>query len=78
MVGQMSQNAAAKLYKIPRQTLNDRILKVPKIVGKPTRLSNDEERKIVETCNIFSEWGYGIGKNEVLNTHCSYTVLYNI
>lgn len=62
--GKMTQYRAAKLYKIPRQTLNDRLTNKVKSgnVGRPIRLSVAEEKEIVEACIIFSEWGYGIGK----------------
>ena len=66
--GQMSQYRAAKMYNIPTSTLNDRFReKVTKHgAGRPCRLSDEEEREIVETCLIFGDWGYGIGKKEVL------------
>ena len=66
--GQISQYRAAKMYNIPTSTLNDRITEnVTKHgAGRPCRLSDEEEREIVETCLIFGDWGYGIGKKEVL------------
>ena len=72
--GKMTQYRAAKLYKIPRQTLNDRLTNKVKSgnVGRPIRLSVAEEKEIVEACIIFSEWGYGIGKKEVISIVADY------
>ena len=72
--GKMTQYRAAKLYKIPRQTLNDRLTNkvMSGNVGRPIRLSVAEENEIVEACIIFSEWGYGIGKKEVISIVADY------
>lgn len=72
--GQLSQYRAAKMYNIPTSTLNDRIReKVTKHgAGRPCRLSKEEEKEIVETCLIFGDWGYGIGKKEVLGVVGNY------
>ena len=34
-------------------------------VGRPTTLSKDEEAEIVETCQVFAEWVFGLRKNGV-------------
>ena len=72
--GKMTQYRAAKIYKIPRQTLNDRLTNkvMSGNVGRPIRLSVAEENEIVEACIIFSEWGYGIGKKEVISIVADY------
>ena len=44
-------------------------------VGRPIRLSVAEENEIVEACIIFSEWGYGIGKKEVISIVADYCKL---
>ena len=51
--GKMTQYRPAKLYKIPRQTLNDRLTSkvMSGNVGRPIRLSVTEEN---EACIIFS------------------------
>lgn len=63
----------AKKYGIPKSTLHDKIkgfhLK-PK--GRPTRLSPEEEKEIVETCLVFAEWGYGLGKKEIFSVISDY------
>ena len=63
--GETSQYKAAQMFSIQRQTLHDRLNKsVTRNVGRPCRLSQ-EEKEIIVTCLLFSEWGYGIGKREV-------------
>ena len=70
----MTQYKAAQAFNIPRQTLNDRVKnKVrSRTIGRPCRLSREEEKEIVESCVIFSEWGYGIGKKEVMGLVADY------
>ena len=60
--------------RIPRQTLNDRVHNKARsgTIGRPCRLSREEEKEIVESCVIFSEWGYGIGKKEVMGLVADY------
>ena len=66
--GKVSQYLASKKYHIPRSTLNDHLQnKHSTSVGRPCRLSVEEEKQIVETCIIFSEWGYGLGKKEIIS-----------
>ena len=46
------------------------------LIGRPTALTTTEENKIVETCILFAEWVFGMGKNEVLrmvSDYCSST-----
>ena len=57
----MSIYAAAKVNGVPKTTLL-RHLKHPNktfIVGRPTTLTSAQEDEIVETCQIFAEWGFG-------------------
>ena len=71
--GETSQYKAANMFSIPRQTLNDRLHKnVSRNVGRPCRLSQEEEKEIVDTCLLFSEWGFGIGKKEVIGVVADY------
>ena len=60
----MTQYKADQAFKIPRQTLNDRVHYKARsgTIGRPCTLSREEEKEIVESCVIFLEWGHGIGK----------------
>ena len=61
-------STAAKLFKVPRTTLHDRLSgRVAKgaKVGHPTVLTAAEEAEVVETCMLFAEWGFGLGRREV-------------
>ena len=60
--------AAARLFGVPRTTLYDRLsfrISVVTKVGHPTALTLKEEAEIAETCIVFAEWGFGIGRREV-------------
>ena len=61
--------ATAVQFGIPVSTLRDHLSgKVPAKgakVGHPTALSEAQEREIVETCLLFAEWGFGLGRREV-------------
>ncbi len=39
--------------------------KVKGKVGHPTALSAAQEKEIVDTCVLFAEWGFGLGRREV-------------
>ena len=59
---------ASKRFKIPRETLRSRV--IGKVIlkartGRPTTLTENEEAEIVETCQIFAEWGFGLRKEDV-------------
>ena len=59
--------AAAKKYNIPEPTLRRHVNRsVVGSVGRPTALSPNEE-EIIESCQIFAEWGFGLTKVDVLN-----------
>ena len=67
--------SAAKKYNIPRTTLFGQVKGTHgRKVGRPSRLTEEEESTIVETCLIFSEWGYGLGKKEILSIIHDYLV----
>ena len=66
--GRVSLNSAAKRHNIPKSTLSEHLNnKHTQAHGRPTRLTKEEESEIAQTCLIFSEWGYGLGKKEVLS-----------
>lgn len=61
-------SAAARLFNVPKSTLHDRLslrIKPGSKVGHPTALTIEEEAEIAETCIIFAEWGFGLGRKEV-------------
>ena len=73
--GEMSQYKAAKVYKIPKQTLNDRVTNKVSVTckqGRPARLTTEEEKAIAEICATFAEWGMGLGKSQVLGIVADY------
>ena len=47
--GRITQYKAAQAFKIPRQTLNDRVHNKARsgTIGRPCRLSREEEKEIV-------------------------------
>ena len=60
--------AAARVYKIPQTTLRDRITKNTAIIrkpGHPTVLTSQQEQEIVDTCLLFAQWGFGLGRREI-------------
>ena len=66
----MSVRGASKHYHIPKETLRRRIIGTTTVDGKaghPTVLTKEEEKEIVETCQMFAEWGFGLRKLDVLN-----------
>ncbi len=66
----MTAYSAAKKHKIPRQTLERHVSK-PEIntVGRP---KPSKESEIVQTCQIFSEWGFGLTKMDVTSVVADY------
>ncbi len=67
--------AAARQFGIPATTLRDRIsgkVKKGAKVGHPTVLSEAQEKEIVDTCMLFGEWGFGLGRREVESVLHSY------
>ena len=58
----MSVRAAARMFSIPRTTLQDHVSgKSSKVgAGAPTVLSYCEEQEIVLTCQVLSEMGFGV------------------
>ena len=60
--------AAAKQFKIPVSTLRDHIRGKSckgKKPGHPTVLTMQQEQEIVDTCTVFAEWGFGLGRREI-------------
>lgn len=72
--GEQTQYKASQLYKIPRQSLNARVLgKYSRNkAGRPTRLSTEEEITIAKICGYFADWGLGLGKKQVLGIIADY------
>ena len=33
--------------------------------GHPTVLTSEQEQEIVDTCLLFAQWGFGLGRQEV-------------
>ena len=72
----MSLNSSAKKYNIPKSTLSEHLNNKHTLAhGRPTRLTREEENEIAQTCLIFSEWGYGLGKKEVMSVIHDYLQL---
>ena len=74
----MTMYRAARFHNIPETTLR-RYVKVTKNqplvvkqVGRSTVLTMDEEDEIVQTCQLFAEWGFGLTKFEVVNVVAEY------
>ena len=60
--------AAAKKYDIPEATLRRHIRRSDiRSVGRPTTLPPEVEIEIIETCQIFAEWGFGLTKVNIIN-----------
>ena len=75
----MSIYAAAKVNGVPKTTLL-RHLKHPNktfIVGRPTTLTSAQEDEIVETCQIFAEWGFGLTKKDIIADYFRHTRIPN-
>ena len=62
---QMTLSGAAKHFGVPRETLRRRVtgkVSMNARIGRPTVLMKEEEDEIVETCQVFAEWGFGLKK----------------
>ena len=72
--GTMTIHKAAKLYKIPKTTLlrHHTSHKTTQAIGRKPALTLEMEIEIVETCQIFSEWGYGLTKTDIVNVISEY------
>ena len=60
--------AASRMFNVPKSTLHDRLsgrIQIGAKVGHPTALTAAEEAEIAETCILFAEWGFGLGRREV-------------
>ena len=65
---QMTLSGSAKHYSVPRETLRRRVtgkVSMNARIGRPTVLMKDEEDEIVETCQVFAEWGFGLQKDDI-------------
>lgn len=65
----MSVYGAAKHFSVPFETLRKQahgIVAEDAKPGHPTVLTKDEEMEIVETCQIFAEWGFGLRRQDIL------------
>ena len=70
----VSLRSVAKKYRIPPTTLHDHVQKTVSEhrPGKPTILTEDEEREIVYCCQVLQELGFGLTKENVTSVVCSY------
>ena len=65
---QITVSGAAKHFNVPRETLRHQVtgqVRENARVGRPTILSKEEEDEIVEMCQVFGEWGFGLQKEDV-------------
>lgn len=55
--GELRQYEAGKMYNIPKQSFNARVLGTYSgtKAGRPTRLSTEEEQTIAEICGYFAD-----------------------
>lgn len=68
-IGQVWRIDCTQQYKIPKQTLSDKIrgrTNVKAQLGRSTALTKNEE-EIVEICILFADWGFGLKMSEVMN-----------
>ena len=75
---QMTVSGAAKHFGVPRETLRRRVMgrvSMNARAGRPTTLTKQEEVEIVETCQVFAEWGFGLSKEDTLYQVCCSRVL---
>ena len=71
--GGLSMYAAAKKFNIPEPTLRRHInCSCIGKVGRSSALTLKQEKEIVETCQIFAEWGFGLTKAELVNVVAYY------
>ena len=74
----MTAYRASQQYKIPKQTLSDKLrgrTNIKAQLGRPTALTNNEEEEIVETCIFFADWGFGLKMSEVVKLVSEYCSL---
>ena len=65
----LTMYVASKKYDIPEATLRRHICRSDiRSVGRPTALQPEVEIEIIETCQIFAEWGFGLSKVDVMVT----------
>ena len=71
--GGLSMYAASKKFNIPEPSLRRHIHRsdIGK-VGRSSALTPEEEKEIVETCQIFAEWGFGLTKPDIVNVVADY------
>ncbi|CAG4950882.1 unnamed protein product [Colias eurytheme] len=69
--GERSQYAAAKHYRIPVSTLNDRIKGKTRIksqtLGRPTAIPIEIEFRLANALIILEKWGFGLSRIEIIN-----------
>ncbi|XP_026728980.1 uncharacterized protein LOC113498807 [Trichoplusia ni] len=69
--GEKSQYAAAKHYRIPVSTLNDRIKGKTRIksqtLGRPTAIPDEIEVRLANALIILEKWGFGLSRVEIIN-----------
>nr|XP_039250194.1 uncharacterized protein LOC120327898 [Styela clava] len=64
----MSYAKAAKRNALKRSTLYDKMKKThTKSIGRPTGLTNEEEKRFANSLEIIARWGYPIGPEDMCN-----------
>ena len=55
---------AGQEFRIPQCTLRDHMKVANKSTkpGHPTVLTSEQEQEIVDTCLLFAQWGFGLGR----------------
>ena len=60
--------AAARMFQVPKSTLYNRLserIHIGAKVGHSMNLTAAEEEEITETCILFADWGFSLGRCEV-------------
>lgn len=64
--GTHTQHTAARVFGVPKSTLNDRIhLGASSQVGRPRELSDDEEQLLVSRILLLGDWGFPVDRKDV-------------
>ena len=68
-----SVREAAAEFSVPRSTLSDWVTGVTKNeLGRPIELEEEEEKILVERCELLGTWGYPLTKKDLCHVTCEY------
>ena len=68
-----SVREAAAEFAVPRSTLSDWVTGVTKNeLGRPIELEEEEEKILVERCELLGTWGYPLTKKDLCHVTCEY------